>query len=173
MKLSDTLQIISLLAVVIALLLNYRQARETGRQAQETARQVQISNLALRHESYRQTFTNNGSVKDAILLQNPALLEWYLTTRSIPPGSHDDNLRMLYIYRQLDVHESAFMACTADALPSGAWTAWLEVIRTDIAIAEFESVWLCRRSSYVAEFAALIDGLRQDRDAAAKASDDT
>jgi uncharacterized protein YjbI with pentapeptide repeats len=166
-KLSDVLQIVSLIAVVVALLLNYRQARETGRQAQETARQVQISNLALKHDSYRQSITNNTSFKNAIFLQHPPMLEWYLSSRSIPPGTYDDNLKLIYLFRQFDVHESVFMAHHADALPPEAWVAWVEVIKTDVEIPEFDTVWIKVRHSYVVEYVAFVESLRQARDAAA------
>jgi hypothetical protein len=50
----------------VALVLNYKQTRETGRQAGEASKQVQFSTAIIRQEAYRQ-LTRYGTNFNAVL----------------------------------------------------------------------------------------------------------
>lgn len=159
MGLSDFLQIVSLLAVVVALLLNYRQARETARQARETARQVELAAAALRQDSYRQLVTHGTSLHTAVLAGNPDLLNWFLSGRGVPTGPHEQNLRHMFMFWRMDSHEDVFRSHQQGQLAGDAWAGWRAVVEADAATTEFRTVWPHVRHQYTPDFAAFVDTL--------------
>ncbi|MGC9671243.1 hypothetical protein ACNTMW_32450 [Planosporangium sp. 12N6] len=168
MKLADVLQIVSLGAVATALFLNYWQARETGRQASEASKQVQLSSSILQQESYRQLTTYGANFNTVLFGANKDLLDWFLSSRGIPVGSHDENLRHMFMYVRMDVHEAIFTSHQSGHLAENAWGAWKNVIETDVATTEFRTVWRAVESHYIDEFAAFVTALIHEEDAATK-----
>ncbi|GLW31522.1 hypothetical protein Areg01_44620 [Actinoplanes regularis] len=167
-KLADVLQVISLIAVAVALFLNYRQARETARQAREAARQVELSTAALRQDSYRQLVTHGTSANQTLLAGNPGLLGWFLASRGVPTGTHEENLRHMFVFWRMDSHEEIFRSHAAGQLPGDAWQAWRNVIEADAALPEFGTVWSRVRPQYTRDFADFVDTLLPRRDAPAE-----
>ena len=166
MKLADWLQVVSLAAVVVALLLNYRQARETARQAKEASKQVAISVSMSKQEAYRQ-LTNYGANFNAILFQSgDDLLSWFLSSRGIPVGSHEQNLRSMYMFVRMDVHESVYLSHQDSFLDDNAWGAWRRVVEADVSTPEFRAVWQAVAEHYVAAFGVFVDTMIREQDAA-------
>ncbi|WP_328475121.1 hypothetical protein OHA21_17575 [Actinoplanes sp. NBC_00393] len=159
MKLSDVLQIISVLAVAVALMFNYRQARETGRQASEAARQVQVSTSILKRDVDRQLEHYSTEMLASFLTPDPKLLEWFLATRGISAGTHEENVRRLFLFVRTDVHAFAYGSHRSDQLAEESWTAWLKVIQLDFATPEFQALWPAIRDQYTADFAAFVDAV--------------
>jgi hypothetical protein len=159
LKLADWLQIISLLAVVVALLLNYRQARETAKQATEASKQVTVSTTMMRQDAYRQ-MTNYGANFNAILFQSGEdLLQWFLASRGIPTGTHEQNLRHMFMFVRMDVHESVYLSHKEDFLEDSAWEAWRQVLLADAATVEFRAVWRAACLHYVGDFRSYVDSI--------------
>ena len=168
MKLSDVLQVISVLAVAVALMFNYRQARETGRQANEAARQVQVSTSLLERDVDRQLDHHSTELLASFLTPNPRLLEWFLATRGIRTGTHDENLRQLFLFVRTDVHSFAFDSHRSAHLDDDSWTAWRNVIRLDFATPEFRELWPTIRDQYTADFVTFVDAELDRPDPAAQ-----
>ena len=165
MKLSDTLQIISLGAITVALFLNYKQARHTGRQATETSKQVQLSASIVKQDSYRR-LTDYGTTFNAVLLSgNQDLLAWFLASRQIPVSSHDMNLRHMFMFVRMDVHQAVYVSHTSGDLEENAWASWLKVIESDVATAEYRTVWRAVNDHYIVEFATFITALIHEQEA--------
>lgn len=164
MRLSDVVQIVSVIAVATALIFNYRQARETGRQANETARQVQVSTSILKHDAGRQLTDYETEMLISYLTPHPTLLEWFLRTRGLSVGTHDENLRQLFIFIRTDVHAFAFRGHRSGQLDDQAWTAWLNVITLDFATPEFRALWPVVCDQYPSEFSHFVEAVLDRRD---------
>jgi hypothetical protein len=170
LKLADWLQTISLGAVVVALLLNYRQARETANQATEASRQVAISISAMRQDAYREV-TNYGANFNSILFQSgDDLLSWFLSSRGLRTSSHEYNLRLMFVFIRMDVHESLFLSSQSSLLDEEAWTAWKNVVEADVSTTEFRTVWRVVANQYVASFGEFVNSVIQRQDAATDVS---
>jgi hypothetical protein len=157
MDVPGSLQIVSVLSVAVALFLNYRQARETARQAREATRQVELTAAALQQDSYRQLVTHGTSLHETLLAGNPELLDWFLATRGVPTGTHQENLRHMFMFWRMDSHEEIFRSHAAGQLPGDAWAAWRKVIEADAATAEFRTVWAEVRPQYTPDFGRFVD----------------
>jgi hypothetical protein len=170
LKFADWLQTISLIAVVVALLLNYRQARETAKQATEASKQVAISVSVMRQDAYREV-TNYGANFNSILFQSgDDLLSWFLSSRGVRTGSHEYNLRAMFMFVRMDVHESLFLSNQGTLLDEDAWNAWKNVIEADASTPEFRAVWQVVANHYVASFGDFVNSVIRTQDAAAGAS---
>jgi hypothetical protein len=167
-KLADSLQVLGLVAITIALFLNYKQARETGRQANEASKQVDLSTSIVNQEAYRQLTAYGANFNAMLFNASEDLLAWYLSSRNIPVGSHDANLRHLFIFVRMDVHEAVYLSHTSERLDKSAWSAWTKVIEADAATSEFRAVWQAVRHQYMSEFAAFVAILIEKQDATAR-----
>jgi hypothetical protein len=167
LKFADWLQTISLGAVVVALLLNYRQARGTAKQAAEASKQVALSMSMMRQDAYRDV-TNYGANFNTILFQSGEdLLSWFLSSRGIRAGSHEDNLRFMFMFVRMDVHESVFLSYQGSLLEPDAWNAWKQVVEADVSTPEFRSVWRVVANHYIASFQEFVGSVIREQDAAA------
>jgi hypothetical protein len=167
-RLSDLLQVVSLAAVVVALLFNYSQTREAANQAKEASRQVILSTSALKRGAY-QELTGYGANFNIVLFNSgPDLLSWFLASRGIPasPQSHEENLRHMFMFVRMDVHESVFMSRTEQLLEDDVWEGWKNVIEADVATPEFRTVWTVAERFYAVRFAAFVNSLIRELDPA-------
>lgn len=161
MRLSDLLQVVSLAAVVVALLFNYNQTREAANQAKEASRQVILSTSALKRAAYQELTGYGASFNSVLFDSGPDLLSWFLSSRGVPASSqrHEENLRQMFMFVRMDVHESVFMSHMDQLLADDVWDGWKNVIGADVATPEFRTVWTVVEKFYAARFAAFVNSL--------------
>ena len=164
MRLSDLLQVVSLAAVVVALLFNYGQTREAANQAKEASRQVIVSTSALKRGAYQELTGYAATFNSVLFNSGPDLLAWFLSSRGIPTSSHEQNLRHMYIFVRMDVHESVFMSRMEQLLEDDVWVGWKKVIEADAATPEFRTVWSVAEKFYAVRFATFVNTLIRELD---------
>ncbi|HEY3732701.1 MAG TPA: hypothetical protein VGL63_02190 [Streptosporangiaceae bacterium] len=151
MTIQDWFQTISLLGVALALLLNTRQIREMGSQTRSMLR-------SLEQNAYQQQLRTHSDHRILFFKDDPRLLSWHLGTRGYTLArSHQRNKRTLYALVKLDEHEANYLSYTGALLPEEVWLAWLEVIRADFGVKEFQDVWHNAKRFYVTSFVKYVD----------------
>jgi hypothetical protein len=156
---SDLLQIVSLAAVVVALLFNYNQTREAANQAKEASRQVIVSTSALKRGAYQELTGYGANFNSVLFTSGPDLVSWFLSSRGIPVSSHEQNLRHMFMFVRMDVHESVFMSRAEQLLADDVWAAWKNVLEADAKTPEFRTVWTVAEKFYAERFAAFVNAL--------------
>lgn len=152
MPVAELVQIGSLLVVATALVFNAIQVRLLARQNQTltgTAEKSAYDALAATQAQSRVTF----------FIDDPALLEWYLTTRGVPSCGEERNKRVLYAMYKFDLHEYNYVNHRRGHLEADVWTSWQGVVERDLAVEEFRYVWRHARTWYVRQFVQYIDDL--------------
>jgi hypothetical protein len=158
-RLPDLLQVVSLAAVVVALLFNYGQTREAANQAKEASRQVVLSTSALKRGAYQELTGYAANFNSVLFTSGPDLLSWFLSSRGIPVSAHEENLRHMFIFVRMDVHESVFMSRMEQLLEDDVWVGWKNVIEADVATPEFRTVWTVAEKFYAVRFATFVNSL--------------
>jgi hypothetical protein len=159
LKTEDWLQLASLVTVMVALVFSYKQTRDLSQQSTETAKQAAASATALQHSAHRQLSLFGADSHEYLFTAQPGVLAWFLASRGIPLGSHEDNLRCSFMFQRLDVHESAFLWKMKDVLSDDVWSGWQAVIVADAATPQFRKVWRAVRLQYALTFIEYIDAL--------------
>lgn len=166
MATSDWVQLVSLVAVVAALLLNARQNREVARQTRELTRQTQELTLqnsvfltSMQQNAYLAMVTQPAELRISFLKENPELLAWHLAARGYRPGGHTENLRRLYVLLRLDMHELNFVNHGEGLLTDDVWTGWSNVLKADFSEVEFREAWQVAKHLYAPSFVVFVDQL--------------
>ena len=97
------------------------------------------------------------ALRATLLPGNPELLQWHLVTRGYPPGTHQQNLRRLYIMAKLDVHELNFVSYSGGLLAEDIWLGWRNVMTADFADPEFQESWAAAKHLYAPTFVTFVD----------------
>jgi hypothetical protein len=159
LKTEDWLQLASLATVTVALFFSYKQTRDLSQQSSETAKQAAASASALQHSAHRQLSLFGADSHEYLFATQPGVLSWFLASRGIPLGSHEDNLRSSFMFQRLDVHESAFLWKMNGILSDDIWGGWQAVVVADAATPQFRKVWRAVRQQYARAFTEYIDTL--------------
>ena len=166
MSISDIIQAVSLLAVVVTLLLSLKQNREMVKQTQEATRQTAAAASSLRRDSIHGMIHHVLDFTYAAMARDPALLSWFLAVRGFPPNLTDEeNHRHLFLWMRLGMHQSHFMERMDGLISDDVWGYWLTVIQYDVGSPGFDTVWKAIAHTYVLEYRAFIDNLIEERDA--------
>jgi hypothetical protein len=156
----EWIQVATLIAVAVALLLNVRQNREVALQTRELIRQNAAIAASLQQSAHQALINQPTNLRAALLPDNPELLQWHLTSRGYPPGTHQQNLRRLYFMAKLEVHELNFVSYTDGLLADDIWVGWRNVMAADFADVEFRESWTAVKHLYAPSFVAFVDGSR-------------
>jgi hypothetical protein len=157
MSISDTVQILSLLIIGLALVASIVQNRQMAKQTIEAGRQSTLVGASLQQNAYRMLVDNSNSGRIAFFLDNPHLLRWYLSSRGLASRSHRVNQRILYAVVKLDSHEANYLSYAAGLLNEEMWNAWRRVLEVDFSIAEFRLVWPNVKEFYAGSFVKYVD----------------
>jgi len=85
------------------------------------------------------------------------LLRWYLSSRGYPTSTDEANKRRLYVLTRMDIHQLNFMNYESGFLGNEFWSAWRNVLVTDLRIPEFAELWPMLRTFYAPRFVAFCD----------------
>lgn len=158
----DVLQICSTSAAVIALMVLIMQTRDGTRQTSAVRGEMLIMQntwLAQAYIDHRTRFFQN----------NPELLDWYFSSRGYRSTTAFENLQRLYALTTLDLHEGIHLQHLGGTISKEIWSAWQEVLATDLRVPVYRDVWANGAKFYEASFAKAVDShfLRHDQEARA------
>jgi hypothetical protein len=160
MSVSNIVQVISLLVVVVALLLSFRQNFITAKQAQEAVRQSTAAASSLHRESVQGMmqhvldFTYNAMVRD------PHLLSWFLASRGFPKVNRNKSNVYLFLWMRLGLHQSHYFEWVGGLITDEVWLYWRNAVQLDVASPGFEAVWQTVRNTFTRGFVECIEELR-------------
>jgi hypothetical protein len=157
MSISDTVQILSLLVIGLALAASLVQNRQLAKQTIEAARQSGFVGASLQQNAYRMLVDNANTSRTTFLLDHPHLLRWYLSSRGLDFRSHRVNQRILFAMVKLDGHEANYLSYTAGQLNEEMWSAWRGVLERDFSMTEFHLVWPNVKECYAGSFVNYVD----------------
>ena len=157
MSISDTVQILSLLVIGLALVASILQNRQMAKQTMEAARQSGLVGASLQQNAYRMLVDNANNGRTAFFLNNPQLLRWYLSSRGLATRSHRINQRILYAMVKLDSHEANYLSYADGQLNEEMWIAWRRVLEVDFTMAEFRVAWPNVKEFYARSFVNYVD----------------
>jgi hypothetical protein len=146
----DWIQVATLVAVAVALLLNVRQIQELTRQNSAIV-------ASLRQSAYHVMVTDSPALRVSFLKDNPQVLAWHMATRGFTSGTHEQNLQRLYILARLEAHELNFTSHKEGLLTDDVWAGWGNVVKMDIADADFRETWRIAKHMYAPSFVTFID----------------
>lgn len=152
----DWLQLVSLVIVATALMLNVLQIRHLARQTEETSRQASAATTALRQAAYQSILAGQTNIV-SLYLHSPSMIEWHLASRGYPVGSEEENWRSISTLIRLNSHESTYLAYAAGLLDEDIWSGWVNVMTTDFAVPEFVTLWPLAKRFYARSFATFVD----------------
>lgn len=157
MSISNTVQILSLLAIGLALVASVVQNRQIAKQTIEAARQSTLVGASLQQNAYRMLLDNASQGRTTFFLNNPHLLRWYLASRGLASRSHRVNQRALYAMVRLDTHEANYLSYGAGQLNEEMWSAWRRVLEADFSMAVFRRVWPNVKQFYAWSFVNYVE----------------
>jgi hypothetical protein len=157
MNISDTVQILSLLVIGLALVASILQNRQMAKQTMEAARQSSLVGASLQQNAYRMLVDNGNNSRIAFFMNNPHLLRWYLSSRGLATRSHRINQRILYTLVKLDGHEANYLSYADGQLNDEIWSAWHRVLEADFSLAEFRLAWPKVKEFYARSFVNYVD----------------
>jgi hypothetical protein len=160
---SDWVQLASMAAVLVALLLNFRQNREISRQTAAAFQQASVAAGAVKQASLHSLVGFSADFR-AFTEAGPDLLAWFLESRRIPVGTHEKNLRYMFIFTRIDIHEAIFTAYAAGQLDAEVWQGWCSTMDADVAIAEFRTLWPVVHTMYSSTFQEFVDAMIAEQD---------
>jgi succinate dehydrogenase flavin-adding protein (antitoxin of CptAB toxin-antitoxin module) len=149
-SLSDTIQLVTLVTIVIALGLTVWQARQMMKQTALMFTEVfdhAYDSLMQAHTQQRMTF----------FLNDPELLKWHLTSRGYRSTNPLEDKQRLYALVKLEAHESAHLRHLKGTIDDAMWRGWRQVLETDLKVPIFADVWVNGRQFYDASFEAIVD----------------
>ena len=150
MSLGDTIQLVTLVTVIIALGLTMWQARQMMKQTAlmftELSDHVGDS-LVQTHTQQRMTF----------FLNDPELLSWHLTSRGYASTTPLEDKQRLYALVKLEAHELAHQRHVKGTIDEAMWGEWLQVLKADLKVPVFAEVWVNGRRFYDPSLAAIVD----------------
>ncbi len=150
MSLSDIIQVVTVVAVIVALGLTSWQARQMMRQTALMFTEV----FDHAGESLLQTPTQQ---RMTFFLTDPELQQWHLFSPAYrSTGPLEDN-QLLYAPVNLEAHEPAYLRHLKETIDDAMWRGWCQVLETDLKVPIFADVWVNGRQFYDASFAAIID----------------
>ena len=150
MSLEDTIQLVTLVTLLIALGLTIWQARQMMKQTAlmftELCDHVNDS-LMKAHSDQRTTF----------FLHDSELLSWQLTWGGYPSTTPLEDKERLYALIKLETHESIHLRHLNGAIDTAMWLSWRQVLKIDLKVPIFADVWVNGRKFYEASFVAIVD----------------
>lgn len=158
------------MSVVIALLFGYRQNREAARQTSEASRQVEMSLSTLRQGAYRQVASYGADFHTILFTSGPDLVEWFLSSRGIAIESPEENLRRMFMFVRMDIHESIYFTYLANLLEDDIWNGWRQAVESDVATPQFRIVWGSAKKYYSVRFGEFIDLVINKQDLTSQSS---
>jgi hypothetical protein len=164
MGVSDWVQLVSVGAVVVTLLLNVRQNREVIRQTGVATKQALAAAAAAKQASV-QNLTNFSADFRGFIEAGPELLAWFLASRGIAVGTHQQNLLYMFLFSRMDLHEATFQSYFTQQLDADFWNGWSNTISTDVATAEFRVVWSAVQNQFSSAFATFVNAIIAEQDA--------
>lgn len=150
MNLGDVVQVISLLAVIMALLLSVWQNREAARQSASAL-------ASLRQATHEELVRYGADFTYDALIRDGELLAWFLASRGFTPSGEVENRKRLFLWVRLDMHEANYHAFRIGAITEDVWQDWLPSVVLDLAMPEAPEVWKTVRSVFSAKFVVLVD----------------
>jgi hypothetical protein len=154
----DWFQAASLVAVVVALVLNILQVRALSRQNASLA-------SSLRQTVFQAQVQAIASSRIPFLWNDPRLLAWHLSQRGYGASTRSRNKKRLYVIVEIELHEFNYLNHEAGLLPEHVWTAWSKVLEADFALADFREVWPAARTFFAPPFVSYVDTLVAGRPA--------
>jgi hypothetical protein len=119
MTVADWLQLISLGAVIVALLMNYRQNREVAKQAKEASQQTVLLSQSVRTSMAQERSRHGTDWTYASVTAHPDLIAWFLSSRGLPSATDQINHRYAFLWARLDYQELRYFDASASQ-----WTMW-------------------------------------------------
>jgi hypothetical protein len=152
-KITDLVQVMSLGAVLCALLVSALQTRILARQNRALSK-------SLSQGAYGSVARTGIEMREIFFLDDPEMLKWHLRARGLPcTDSQLKNKMYLYVLVKLDAHEGHFLDHKNGLLSDQIWLAWRRVIESDMSVDEFRRAWPAARHFYEETFVDYIDGL--------------
>ena len=155
----DLLQLISLIAVVITLLVTLVQTRQVARQTRELAYQTKSLQGSLEQSIYQSVNSAHDEYRTMLMKDDRRMLSWYLSSRGYSISSLQENKRTLYVIIKLETHEGLYLSYMDGVLRLSVWEAWQEVLKADLKMPHFRSTWPAARQFYAKPFADFVDEL--------------
>jgi hypothetical protein len=123
-----------------------------------------MSLSTLRQGAYQQLTGYGADFHTILFTSGPDLVEWFLSSRGIAVASHEENLRRMFMFVRMDVHESIYLSHLANLLEDDIWRGWQQVVESDVATPQFRTVWGNAKKYYSVRFGEFIDSVisRQD-----------
>ena len=159
MRLIDLLQLISLIAVVVTLLVTLAQTRQVARQTRELSYQTKSLQGSLEQSIYQSVNSAHDEYRTMLMKDDRRMLSWYLSTRGYATSGHQANKRTLYVIIKLETHEGLYLSYADGILRQSVWEAWEEVLKADLKIPHFRSTWPAAKRFYAKPFADFVDEL--------------
>jgi hypothetical protein len=150
MSLGDTIQLVTLVTVVIALGLTIWQARQMMKQTALMFTELfdhAGASLIEAHTQQRMTF----------FLNDPELLKWHLTSRGYTSTNPLEDKQRLYALVKLEAHELAHQRHLKGTIDDALWQEWRQVLKADLKVPIFADVWVNGRQFYDGSLAAIVD----------------
>ncbi|MBG0561129.1 hypothetical protein [Actinoplanes aureus] len=107
--------------------------------------------------AYAALTRNQTDHRTEIFRDDHDLLRWYLSSRGYPTLTDEANKRRLYVLTRMDIHQLNFMNYESGFLSHEFWSAWKNVLVTDLRIPEFAELWPMLRNFYAPTFVAFCD----------------
>jgi hypothetical protein len=144
-------QVISSIAIVVALIVNDYQVRQALRQTN-----------VMQHETFGALIESSIDQWSTYLLDRPELLRWFLRTRGYRASTHEENQRRLFALAKLNIHEGVLQHLL-QGVREESWIAWLNVLRADLRVDIYLDVWPNGKRFYDVGFARHVDALLQEQ----------
>jgi hypothetical protein len=154
---SAVVQAVTLAAAFGALVISIWQGRAAASQSKEAARQSALASASLQRGSFQELVRHGADFIFEALHQAPALLEWFLGSRGLQGATDLENKKYLFLFVRLDMHQANYVAHRDGHLSGELWLEWLNTLRRDLTMAEFNAVWVAVKELYTVGFAALVD----------------
>jgi len=156
MPIVDLLQFISLMTVAVTLLISVAQNRENARQTRQLADQTRSLIKSVEQAAYQAANANVDTIR-AFCENDQDMLRWVLAGRGYATSSHQDNKRIFYVMTELQWHERNYLGYRSGSLSADLWAACREVLKSDLAMPEFQLVWPRHKRFLAKPFVEYVD----------------
>ena len=146
----DTIQIVTLLTVIIALGLTTWQARQM-------MKQTALMFTELTDQVSASLIETHARQRTAFFLNDPELLKWHLTSRGYTSTNPLEDKQRLYALVKLEAHELAHQRHLKGTINDSMWQEWRQVLKADLKVPIFADVWANGRQFYDPSLAAIVD----------------